>query len=122
MSSAKRKTKANDIDKEIGAKLSVMRRLNGMSQSELGEKLDLTFQQIQKYESGKNRISSSTLIRICNIFQVTPNSFASGLDDNIDESFNILANDEILNLVRECQTLPKNQLQAVIKFLRGIKK
>ncbi|MGH1397751.1 MAG: helix-turn-helix domain-containing protein [Alphaproteobacteria bacterium] len=122
MSTVKRKTRASDLDKEIGARLSAMRRLKGMSQSELGEKLDLTFQQIQKYESGKNRISTSTLITICNIFQVTPNSFASGIDSDVDESVNILANDEILDLVRECQALPKDQLQAVIKFLKGIKK
>lgn len=46
-----------------------------MTQKELAEKIGVTFQQIQKYESGQNRVSISTLLNICNALQVTPQFF-----------------------------------------------
>ncbi|MEO1159840.1 MAG: helix-turn-helix transcriptional regulator, partial [Pseudomonadota bacterium] len=51
----------NPIDVHVGSRLRMRRMLVGMSQEKLGESLDLTFQQIQKYEKGSNRISASRL-------------------------------------------------------------
>jgi transcriptional regulator with XRE-family HTH domain len=56
-----------------------MRRLvMGMSQSEVGGAVDLSFQQIQKYEKGFNRISASRLQQLANLFKVTPAYFFEG--------------------------------------------
>ncbi len=54
----------NPIDKHVGARVRMRRMLTGMSQEKLGEALGLTFQQIQKYEKGANRISASRLQQI----------------------------------------------------------
>jgi len=66
MKKAKRKKSprsASPIDKHIGARMRESRLAINMSQSHLGEKLGVTFQQIQKYESGRNRVKRSALVR-----------------------------------------------------------
>lgn len=67
-------TKPNPIDVHVGHRLRLRRTLLGMSQERLGELLGLTFQQIQKYERGVNRIGSSRLYRLGQILDV-PVSF-----------------------------------------------
>lgn len=52
------------IDIGVGARIRIRRRELGVSQSSLGEHLGLTFQQVQKYERGSNRVSASMLVRI----------------------------------------------------------
>ena len=51
----------NPIDKHVGSRVRMRRILLGMSQEKLGEALNLTFQQVQKYEKGTNRIGASRL-------------------------------------------------------------
>lgn len=58
------KTRANQIDAAVGANLRRIRSLRGMSQEAIGEQLGVTFQQVQKYEKGTNRISASKLVMI----------------------------------------------------------
>ena len=68
-------TKApNPVDKYVGSRVRMRRIMLGMSQEKLGEALDLTFQQVQKYEKGTNRIGASRLQQISDILQV-PVSF-----------------------------------------------
>ena len=64
----------NPIDIHVGARVRLRRTLLGMSQEKLGEALRLTFQQIQKYERGVNRIGSSRLYQLSKILDV-PISF-----------------------------------------------
>ena len=52
------------IDVEVGARIRARRKFFGISQTKLANALNLTFQQIQKYERGANRVSASTLVRI----------------------------------------------------------
>lgn len=58
------------IDKYVGAKVKARREVLGMSQSKLAKSLGITFQQVQKYENGTNRISTSTLWEIAKILKV----------------------------------------------------
>ena len=67
-------TKPNPIDVHVGKRLRLRRTLLGMSQERLGELLGLTFQQVQKYERGVNRIGSSRLFELGQILDV-PISF-----------------------------------------------
>jgi transcriptional regulator with XRE-family HTH domain len=68
-------TKApNPIDKYVGSRVRMRRIMLGMSQEKLGEALGLTFQQVQKYEKGTNRVGASRLQQIADILQV-PVSF-----------------------------------------------
>ncbi len=64
----------NPIDVHVGSRVRLRRVLIGMSQEKLGEQLGITFQQVQKYEKGTNRIGSSRLFRIAQILGV-PVSF-----------------------------------------------
>jgi len=60
----------NPIDKHVGSRVRMRRMMLGMSQEKLGDALDLTFQQVQKYEKGTNRIGASRLHHISDILQV----------------------------------------------------
>jgi transcriptional regulator with XRE-family HTH domain len=66
------------IDKHVGARVRMQRLLLGMSQQKLAKALGLTFQQVQKYEKGTNRIGASRLQQIASILQVTPSFFFEG--------------------------------------------
>jgi transcriptional regulator with XRE-family HTH domain len=73
------KKSTNTVDKEIGSRVRMRRMLVGMSQEKLGELLGLTFQQVQKYEKGTNRISVSRLLDIANVLGVGIDYFYGGL-------------------------------------------
>jgi transcriptional regulator with XRE-family HTH domain len=63
---------ADKLDVEIGGRLRQARKARGLSQTQLGESIGVTFQQIQKYERGTNRISSSALILLARTLQISP--------------------------------------------------
>lgn len=73
-------TKANPVDVYVGLRVRQRRTLLGMSQTKLGQSVDLTFQQIQKYETGANRISSSRLFEFANVLHVTVPYFFAGYE------------------------------------------
>ena len=75
--------KADAKDREVGRHVRTIRLLRHMSQTTLGEKLGITFQQIQKYEKGTNRIAAGRLHRIGEIFEV-PVSYFFGATDGKD--------------------------------------
>lgn len=68
----------NPIDKHVGSRVRMRRMMIGMSQEKLGEKLGITFQQIQKYEKGTNRVGASRLQQIATSLSVPPSFFFEG--------------------------------------------
>jgi transcriptional regulator with XRE-family HTH domain len=68
----------NPIDKHVGSRVRMRRMMLGMSQEKLGDALGLTFQQVQKYEKGSNRIGASRLQQISQILQVPVAFFFEG--------------------------------------------
>lgn len=72
------KKSPNPVDKHVGNRVRMRRLMLNMSQQKLGGALGLTFQQVQKYEKGTNRISASRLQHISNILQVTVGFFFEG--------------------------------------------
>jgi transcriptional regulator with XRE-family HTH domain len=68
----------NPIDRHVGARVRMRRMLIGMSQEKLGEALGLTFQQVQKYEKGTNRISASRLQQISETLNIPLSYFFKG--------------------------------------------
>jgi len=68
----------NPIDKHVGARVRMRRMMLSMSQEKLGNSLGLTFQQVQKYEKGTNRIGASRLQQISHILQVPVAFFFEG--------------------------------------------
>jgi transcriptional regulator with XRE-family HTH domain len=73
-------TKApNPVDKYVGSRVRMRRIMLGMSQEKLGEALGLTFQQVQKYEKGTNRVSAGRLQRIAELLNVPVTFFYGGM-------------------------------------------
>jgi transcriptional regulator with XRE-family HTH domain len=68
----------NPIDKHVGSRVRMRRMMLSMSQEKLGDALGLTFQQVQKYEKGTNRIGASRLQQISHILQVPVSFFFEG--------------------------------------------
>lgn len=74
----------NPIDKHVGARVRMRRMMIGMSQERLGDSLGITFQQVQKYEKGTNRIGASRLQQISKTLGVPVAFFFEGAP-NLDE-------------------------------------
>jgi len=77
---------ANLIDEHVGARVRLRRMLLGMSQEKLGESLGLTFQQVQKYEKGVNRIGASRLFDLAQVLGVPVQFFYDELSSTAAES------------------------------------
>jgi transcriptional regulator with XRE-family HTH domain len=104
----------NPIDVHVGARLRLRRTLLGLSQEKLGEAVGITFQQLQKYERGSNRISASRLFNLSQVLGVPVSFFfddmavptieAPLLEDDVSgpetEEFESMARRETLELVR----------------------
>ena len=74
------------VDIHVGKRLVLARKLKGLSQSQLGDALGVTFQQVQKYERGTNRVSASSMFVIMNFLNLPSSYFFEGLDyQHIDE-------------------------------------
>ena len=73
------KKQANPIDAQVGNRVRIRRMLIGMSQEKLGDHLGLTFQQVQKYEKGINRIGAGRLFEIARILDVPIDFFYDGV-------------------------------------------
>jgi len=71
---------ANPVDEHVGSRLRLRRKVMGMSQEKLGESLGVTFQQVQKYERGTNRVGASRLWDLSRVLNVPINFFYDGLD------------------------------------------
>ncbi len=72
--------KPSPVDAHVGARIRLRRKLLGLSQQQLAEKLGLTFQQVQKYERGVNRVSASKLYETARLLQAPVTHFFEGLD------------------------------------------
>jgi len=73
------KKQANPIDVQVGNRVRIRRMLIGMSQERLGDLLGLTFQQVQKYEKGVNRIGAGRLYEVARILNVPVDFFYEGV-------------------------------------------
>ncbi|MBV9348576.1 MAG: helix-turn-helix transcriptional regulator [Pseudolabrys sp.] len=118
------KKNPNPIDKHVGARVRMRRMMLGMSQEKLGDALDLTFQQVQKYEKGTNRIGASRLQQISNILQVPPAFFfegapghtSSGMSESPSPAYvsDVLATSDGLALVKAFSRIKKPKLRRKI--------
>lgn len=71
---------SHPVDVHVGKKLKTLRILRGMTQTDVAVGLDISFQQVQKYELGRNRISASKLFELSGILDVPPAYFFEGLE------------------------------------------
>jgi len=84
---ADREGRPSPIDVHVGARIRLRRTLLGMSQERLGEALGLTFQQVQKYERGVNRVGASRLFDLSRVLDVPISFFFDDMPDSLSSSF-----------------------------------
>ena len=87
MIGTEKETRPSPIDVHVGSRIRLRRTLLGMSQERLGEALGLTFQQVQKYERGVNRVGASRLFDLSRVLDVPISFFFDDMPDSLAASF-----------------------------------
>lgn len=113
------------VDVHVGKRVRHRRWLVGMTQQQLAESVGIKFQQIQKYETGANRVSASRLWDIADALDVEVSFFFEGLDNDgaeRDEASavpsDLLGDKEALDLVRSYYAIPENQRRRLFDLAR----
>ena len=112
------------VDVHVGKRIRHRRWMVGMTQQQLAEKVGIKFQQIQKYETGMNRVSASRLWDISSALSVPIGFYFEGLEHmNSDQNeqnlpSDILADKEALELVRSYYSIPENQRRRLFELAR----
>ena len=113
------------VDVHVGKRVSHRRWMVGMTQQQLGEAVGIKFQQIQKYETGMNRVSASRLWDIATVMSVPISFFFEGLDGAAVEGAkkttaqgDLLADKEAQELVRSYYAIPENQRRRLFDLAR----
>jgi transcriptional regulator with XRE-family HTH domain len=104
----------SQIDRDIGQRLRAYRLAVGMTQADVGNHLGVSFQQIQKYEKGVNRLSGARLVAVTDLFRVKPEQLlgTNGSGPSQDE-FAALSDRHINKIVLALNKLPRSQRQKV---------
>lgn len=111
------------VDVHVGKRIRHRRWLVGITQQQLAEKVGIKFQQIQKYETGMNRVSASRLWDISGVLDVPVSFFFEGLTEvtdaeTADAPKDFLADKEALELVRSYYAMPENQRKRLFDLAR----
>jgi transcriptional regulator with XRE-family HTH domain len=116
-----------DIDLHIGRRLRARRRLLGLSQPQLAEAVGVKFQQIQKYESGEDRVSASRLWRLCAALNAPADYFYEGLEAMRDRGpldgeapEEPSAREDALDLARSYQQLGERPRKVLMEMARSL--
>lgn len=107
------------IDRHVGQKVRQARIFRGMSQEDLAVAIGLTFQQVQKYENGSNRLSASRIYQIAKILRLKPAYFFEGLPEYGDDEiapFTI----EHVRLIRYYDAAPKEVQKEFFKLIKSV--
>lgn len=119
----------NKIDALVGGRIRARRTALGYSQTELGDAVGVKFQQIQKYESGANRVSASRLWAIAETLDVPVTFFFEGLETNeapkqsgIRDTMDFLSDGRSVDLARNFMRLPEMQKRAVLDIVESMTK
>ncbi|GAA6163141.1 helix-turn-helix transcriptional regulator [Pelagimonas sp. KU-00592-HH] len=117
---------AHPVDVHVGKRIRQRRWLTGMTQQQLANQVGIKFQQIQKYETGANRVSASRLWDIADALDVPVSFFFEGIegDEGANEAASakvpadIMGDKEALDLVRSYYAIPENQRRRLFELAR----
>ncbi|NRB17332.1 helix-turn-helix domain-containing protein [Parasedimentitalea psychrophila] len=116
---------AHPVDVHVGKRIRHRRWLTGMTQQQLAEQVGIKFQQIQKYETGANRVSASRLWDISDSLTVPVSFFFEGLEGAADSGSDkssvpadLMGDKEALDLVRSYYAIPENQRRRLFELAR----
>jgi transcriptional regulator with XRE-family HTH domain len=120
--------KANPVDAEVGRRIKLQRLSAGLSQSDLGDKVGVTFQQIQKYEQGHTRVGASRLTEIAAVLKVPVGSFFDGGDKvskkqgSTQSALDLLSQPLALKLLQIFSEIPDPNLrQSIVQLAENIR-
>lgn len=105
------------VDVAVGNRVRDLRTRAGLSQTDLGHKLGVSFQQVQKYEKGVNRMGASRLIQICEALQISINDVFDGIASVADAQSRTLADPEAMRIARDIQRIENDSMRTAIKQL-----
>jgi len=115
------------VDTHVGNIIRQRRRLMGLTQQQLAEQVGTRFQQVQKYETGKNRVSASRLWEISIILEVPMSFFFDGLVEStvsaknkLDTPNDILSDNNALSLLKSYYSAPETHRLPLLKLARAI--
>ncbi len=113
------------VDVHVGKRVRHRRWLIGMTQQQLAEKVGIKFQQIQKYETGANRVSASRLWDIADALDVKVSFFFEGIEEaeksaaeHAKVPADLMGDKEALDLVRSYYSIPENQRRRLFDLAR----
>ncbi|MEM0923219.1 MAG: helix-turn-helix transcriptional regulator [Pseudomonadota bacterium] len=110
------------VDIHVGQRVRQRRWMVGMTQQQLGNQVGIKFQQIQKYETGTNRISASRLWDIATALEVPVSFFFEGLESESPMADSgrgdVMTDKEALELVRAYYAIPENQRRRLFELAR----
>ena len=109
-----------DIDKHVGIRLRQARQFAPFSQTELGGRIDVTFQQIQKYETGANRVSAGKLYQLANLLGVEITYFFEGLPDLPAEEERHFKRENMMLALRIASIKNEGVKKALIGLLKAL--
>ena len=105
------------IDVYVGKRVRFKRKVLGLTQSDLAEKVEITFQQIQKYEKGENRISASMLYQIAQSLNTSVSFFFEGYAEN-NASEAVLKDDKVsIDLINSFSSIKNPELKKRLLML-----
>jgi transcriptional regulator with XRE-family HTH domain len=108
------------VEAYVGNKVREARTYNGLSQSRLGAKVGVTFQQIQKYEKGVNRIGASRLYEFSQILRVPVSYFFEGLEGNIQEEDVVEFDRRMSKITSAFGKLPEYMKVSTLHFVQSM--
>jgi|SRR5688572_28113376 transcriptional regulator with XRE-family HTH domain len=109
----------SDVDSVIGARTRSRRLQLGMSQERLAELLGITFQQVQKYEKGANRISASRLVQIAKALDIEVAYFFDGLSEAEASVESLLSTKDIVHLAQAFRQVKNQEVRrAILELVR----
>ncbi len=111
------------VDSHVGQKIRQRRWMVGMTQQQLAESVGIKFQQIQKYETGMNRVSASRLWDISRALGVSASFFFEGLSEGSEEAHaeeQVMQQKETLDLLRSYYAIPEGQRKRFLHLAQSL--
>jgi transcriptional regulator with XRE-family HTH domain len=121
MSKTESKGRADDIDKLVGRRLKMRRMMLGLNQQEVGEALDVSIQQVQKYEKATNRISSGKLFTLSKFLRVPISYFYSQTEDTTTLASAKFAEDAVSYDATDPAAATEKEVISLIKAFNDVK-
>ena len=109
----------NKNDIKLGARLRELRKLRDLSQDALAKKVGVTFQQIQKYEKGVNRISASMLYDIAKVLEVYPSQFYIVIEKDDRYSAKDIVSDQDIKFLKMFQNVKPGLKGNLLTIMKG---